>query len=107
MSPVWEEENILESVVFSWFAHMGLYVTPVGRKEGGTNEKNTCSKTWFFRGLPAGGKGGAYRQFYTKKTFTSEIFLGQKPPTPGAFSDQERFYKYSRMRPGTLMIAKS
>ena len=41
MSPLLEatkeenrENHVLESVFFSWFAHTGLYVTPVGgRKE--------------------------------------------------------------------------
>ena len=39
-------------MVFSWFAHTGVYVTPVGSKEGGKNEKTTLCKTCFFRGLP-------------------------------------------------------
>ena len=47
-----KKNNVLESVVFSWFADTGLYATPVGGKEGGRNEKNTLCKTWFFRGLP-------------------------------------------------------
>ena len=44
MSPMWgvreevtnEKTTFLESVVFSWFAHTGLYVTYVGGK-GGSN----------------------------------------------------------------------
>ena len=35
------KNHVLESVVFSWFAHTGSYVTPVGGKEGGKNEKTT------------------------------------------------------------------
>ena len=46
------KKHTLQNVVFSWFAHTGLYVTPLGGKEGGKNEKNTFCKTWFFRGLP-------------------------------------------------------
>ena len=122
MSPIWghgrkqkRKNHVLESVVFSWFAHTGLYATPVRGKGGGKNEKNTLCKTCFFRGLPirasmspllgaleeaktkktrfrkcgffvvcpygplchpCRGQGSIYsRQFYTKKTFTSEIFL--------------------------------
>ena len=36
---------------FSWFAHTGLYISLVGGKGGGKNEKTTLCKTWFFRGL--------------------------------------------------------
>ena len=39
-------------MVFSWFAHTGSYVTPVGGKEGGKKEKTTLFKTCFSRGLP-------------------------------------------------------
>ena len=46
------KNHVLESVVFSWFADTGLYVTPVGSKEGGKNEKTTLRKTWFFHGSP-------------------------------------------------------
>ena len=45
------KNHVLQNVVFSWFAHTGLYVTPLGGKEGGKNEKNTFCQTWFFHGL--------------------------------------------------------
>ena len=92
------KKHVLESVFFSWFAHTGLYVTPVRGKKGGKNEKTTLSKTWFFRGLPIRASRSPlwrareehlHHTVFHLKTFTSEIFLGQKPPTPGAFSDQE------------------
>ena len=35
------KKHVLPSVVFSRFAHTGLYVTPVRGKKGGKNEKNT------------------------------------------------------------------
>ena len=55
---------------FSWFAHTGLCVTPVGGKEGGKNEKTTLCKTWLFHAFswfahtglyvtPVGGKEGS------------------------------------------------
>ena len=45
---------------FSWFAHTGLYVTPVGGKEGGKNEKNTLCKTWFFHAFSWFAHTGLY-----------------------------------------------
>ena len=33
------KKHVLQSVVFSWFAHTGLYVTPVGGKQGGKKRK--------------------------------------------------------------------
>ena len=46
-----EKNTLCKTCFFSWFAHTGLYVTPVGGKEGGKNEKTTLCKTCFFRGL--------------------------------------------------------
>ena len=46
------KNHVLESVVFSWFAHTGLYVTNVGGKGGGKKRKNHVLEVWFFRGLP-------------------------------------------------------
>ena len=47
MSPIWgareevtNENHVLESVFFSWFAHTGLYVNYVGGKEGSNKRKN-------------------------------------------------------------------
>ena len=35
-----EKTNVLESVLFSWFAHTGLYVTYVEGKGGSKKRKN-------------------------------------------------------------------
>ena len=53
-------------MVFSWFAHTGLYVTHVGGKGKDRKRKNHVLESVFFRGLPirarqstrVGGKGG-------------------------------------------------
>ena len=64
------KNHVLESMVFSWFAHRGLYATP---EEGGKKEKNTLCKTCFFRGLPIRASmasiGGTGRGKNEKTTF--------------------------------------
>ena len=57
------KNHVLESVVFSWFAHTGSYVTPVGGKEGGKNEKNTLCKMWLIF------HGPIFRARAPKRTF--------------------------------------
>ena len=50
-----EKTTLCKTWFFSWFAHTGLYVTPVRGKEGGKNEKTKKPhfvKRGFFRGLP-------------------------------------------------------
>ena len=65
------KNHVLESVVFSWFAHRGLYVTPVGGKEGGKNAKNTLWKTcflsWFAHIRASMASMGAREEAKTKK----------------------------------------
>ena len=39
---------------FSWFAHVGLYVTYVGGKGRSNKQKIDVSENVFFRGLPIG-----------------------------------------------------
>ena len=59
ISPIWRARGELKNTtprfrksVFSWFAHMGLYVTHVGGKGGSKKRKNDVLESVVFRGLP-------------------------------------------------------
>ena len=82
MSPMWRQgkrqkpkNQVLESVVFSWFARTGFYVTHVEAREEAKTKKPRFRKCGFFVVCPYGTHVEAREGAKTKKTRFSGFFV--------------------------------